>query len=56
MTNIFRQISINGIIAVGMTFVILLGDIDLSVGAVVGVVSVVCGNLLEQVCIGLLFV
>ncbi len=48
MTNIFRQISINGIIAVGMTFVILLGDIDLSVGAVVGVVSVVCGNLLEQ--------
>ncbi len=48
MTNIFRQISINGIIAVGMTFVILLGDIDLSVGAVVGVVSVFCGNLLEQ--------
>lgn len=48
ITNIFRQISINGIIAVGMTFVILLGDIDLSVGAVVGVASVVCGNLLEQ--------
>jgi len=48
VTNIFRQISINGIIAVGMTFVILLGDIDLSVGAVVGVVSVICGNLLEQ--------
>lgn len=48
VTNIFRQISINGIIAVGMTFVILLGDIDLSVGAIVGVVSVICGNLLEQ--------
>lgn len=48
LINIFRQISINGIIAVGMTFVILLGDIDLSVGAVVGVVSVFCGNLLEQ--------
>lgn len=48
LTNIFRQISINGIIAVGMTFVILLGGIDLSVGAVVGVVSVICGNLLEQ--------
>ncbi|MGB4406449.1 MAG: ABC transporter permease [Sphaerochaeta sp.] len=48
MTNIFRQISINGIIAVGMTFVILLGDIDLSVGAVIGIVSVFCGKLLEQ--------
>ena len=48
ITNIFRQISINGIIAVGMTFVILLGDIDLSVGSIVGVVSVICGNLLEK--------
>lgn len=44
--NIFRQISINGIIAVGMTFVILLGDIDLSVGSIVAVVSVVTGRLL----------
>jgi len=62
MSNIFRQISINGIIAIGMTFVILLGDIDLSVGAVVGVISVFCGNLLEQgmnwffVCLIALFV
>jgi len=28
--------------------VILLGDIDLSVGSIVGVVSVICGNLLEK--------
>ena len=46
--NILRQISMNGIIAVGMTFVILLGDIDLSVGSVVAVTSVICGNLLQQ--------
>ncbi len=32
IANIFTQISINTVIAVGMTFVILLGGIDLSVG------------------------
>lgn len=32
--NILRQVSINGIIAVGMTFVILTSGIDLSVGSV----------------------
>lgn len=46
--NIIRQISINGIIAVGMTFVILTGGIDLSVGSVVAITSVVSGYLLEQ--------
>ncbi|MGL6167581.1 MAG: ABC transporter permease [Fusobacteriaceae bacterium] len=44
--NIIRQISINGIIAVGMTFVILTGGIDLSVGSVVAMTSVVVGYLL----------
>lgn len=46
--NIIRQISINGIIAVGMTFVILTGGIDLSVGSVVAITGVICGYLLEQ--------
>ena len=46
--NIIRQISINGIIAVGMTFVILTGGIDLSVGSVVAITSVICGYLLEK--------
>ena len=31
--NILRQTSVNGIIATGMTFVILTGGIDLSVGS-----------------------
>ncbi|MEG0145050.1 MAG: ABC transporter permease, partial [Clostridia bacterium] len=34
--NILRQVSIVGIIAVGMTFVMLTGGIDLSCGSVVG--------------------
>lgn len=32
--NVVRQVSINGVIAVGMTFVILISGIDLSVGSV----------------------
>lgn len=37
--NVLRAVSENGIIAVGMTMVILLGGIDLSVGSVLGLVS-----------------
>lgn len=33
IVNIFRQISINGIIAIGMTFVMIGGGFDLSVGS-----------------------
>ena len=43
VTNIFTQISINTVIAVGMTFVILLGGIDLSVGSVLALCTVVAG-------------
>jgi ribose/xylose/arabinose/galactoside ABC-type transport system permease subunit len=39
--NVLRQSSLNGIIAVGMTFVIITGGIDLSVGAIVAVAAVV---------------
>ena len=46
--NIFRQIYINGILAVGMTFVILTGGIDLSVGSVVAISGVICGSLLMK--------
>lgn len=46
--NIIRQISINGILAVGLTFVILTGGIDLSVGSAVALTSVICGSLLEK--------
>lgn len=36
LTNVIRQISMSAILACGMTFVILTGGIDLSVGAVLG--------------------
>lgn len=38
--TILKQVSITGIISVGMTFVILTGGIDLSVGSIAGVSSV----------------
>ena len=45
-TNILTQISINSVIAIGMTFVILLGGIDLSVGSVLALATIVAGKAL----------
>jgi ribose transport system permease protein len=36
LVNIIRQASINIVLATGMTFVILTGGIDLSVGSILG--------------------
>ncbi|RJQ79347.1 ABC transporter permease [Amycolatopsis panacis] len=46
--NVVRAISEIGIIAVGMTLVILVGGIDLSVGSVVGLASVGAAELLTS--------
>ena len=46
--NILRDVSEIGIIAVGMTFVILIGGIDLSVGAVLGLTAVGSAVLLVE--------
>lgn len=46
LINLFRQSSIIGVIAVGMTFVIITGCIDLSVGSTVAV----CGILAARMC------
>jgi ribose transport system permease protein len=43
VSNIFTQISINTVISVGMTFVILLGGIDLSVGSVLALCTILAG-------------
>jgi len=43
--NVMRQISITGLIALGMTFVILTGGIDLSVGSVVAFAGLVAASL-----------
>ncbi|CAO3410155.1 Ribose ABC transporter, permease protein RbsC (TC 3.A.1.2.1) [Azospirillum largimobile] len=42
LLNILRQTSINAVIAVGMTYVILSGGIDLSVGSVLAFCGAVC--------------
>lgn len=48
LINVLRQATINGIIAVGMTFVILTAGIDLSVGAVLALSAVVTADLLQK--------
>lgn len=40
--NILKQTSVNGILAMGMAFVIISDGIDLSVGSIVGLSGVVC--------------
>src|SRR5690554_503256 len=44
--TIARQVSIYGIASIGMTFVILLGDIDLSAGSVITIVNIVAAYLM----------
>ena len=48
LTDVLRQVSITGLVATGMTIVILLGGIDLSVGSVMGFSTIVCAMLLTQ--------
>ena len=45
--NVLRQISITGIVAVGMTFVIVTGGIDISVGSIVALCGVVTAAALQ---------
>lgn len=46
--NVLRQSTINGIIAIGMTYVILTAGIDLSVGAILALSTVVTADLLQK--------
>jgi len=46
MFTIARQVSMYGIAAIGMTFVILIAGIDLSTGSIITVVNVVCAYLM----------
>lgn len=46
ITNVLTQVTINLILAVGMTFVILVGGIDLSVGSVMALGAVVAGKMI----------
>ena len=44
LINVTRQISLNGILAVGVTFVLLTGGVDLSLGSVVALSGVVAAS------------
>lgn len=46
LLDVLRQVSITGLIATGMTAVIITGGIDLSVGSLMAICSVVCAMLL----------
>jgi len=46
--NVLRQISVNVCISVGMTLVVLMAGIDLSVGSVLAFSSAVCAGLLKN--------
>ncbi len=48
LSILVKHVAINAILAIGMTFVILSGGIDLSVGSIVGFCGMVAGALLSR--------
>lgn len=48
LLNVCRQISINGVLAIGMTVVCLTGGIDLSVGSIVALSGIIAGGILAD--------
>ena len=48
LANVAEQSAVVGVIAIGMTFVILTGGIDLSVGSLVALAGVVIGGALQR--------
>jgi inositol transport system permease protein len=52
VTNILTEVSIYGVIAVGMTFVILTGGVDLAVGSLLGFCGIVAASVVMQADMG----
>ena len=52
--TIARQVSMYGIASIGMTFVILIGGIDLSTSSIITVVNVVCAYLMVNMGLSIL--
>ena len=48
LTILVKHVAINAIMAVGMTFVILSGGIDLSVGSIAGLAGMIAGGLIDH--------
>jgi ribose transport system permease protein len=47
MTNVLTQVSVNAVIAIGMTFVILTGGIDLSVGSILAIAGALAATVIK---------
>ena len=43
-----KHVAVNALLAIGMTFVILTGGIDLSVGSIVGMIAMIAGGLINE--------
>lgn len=48
LITIIKQISIQSVVAIGMTMIIISGNIDLSVGSIVAFCSVVCAMIMNK--------
>ena len=47
ITNVLTQVSVNAVIAIGMTFVILTGGIDLSVGSILAIAGALAASVIK---------
>lgn len=52
MLNILRQVAVLSILTTGMTFVIISGGMDLTVGSMLGLTGVICAKLLTATGVG----
>lgn len=48
LTLLAKHVALYGILAIGMTFVIITGGIDLSVGSVVGFAGMIAGGMIQE--------
>lgn len=48
LTMVAKHVALYGILAIGMTYVIITGGIDLSVGSVVGLSGMIAGGLIQE--------
>lgn len=48
LTMLAKHVALYGILAIGMTFVIITGGIDLSVGSVVGLTGMIAGGMIQE--------
>lgn len=47
-TNILNQVAIWGVMACGITFVLITGNIDLTIGSILSLIGIICASLLVK--------